>query len=314
MPDPGKVIGVGQVIIDLAIGVERLPDAGADLFGDNLGLHAGGEFNVLQAARQMRVNAHFAGTLGTGILSRMASEAMTTIGISHVGATVEGDVGYCVALVDVSSERTFISTRGVETRMPRGSLGDLSVDPADVVCISGYSLVHQANREEIERFARHHSDASFRTVFDTSPVVADAPLSTLTAVNSLHPLWSMNEREIAIVAERFAVTRNSTRETVTALSDHLGAPIVGRIGKSGAWYSEPGLEPVHVPSIHVTPVDSNGAGDAHTGVLAAGLAHGWDMATCLRWANVAGALTTTKAGPATCPDFRTLAAAVAPLA
>ena len=38
------------------------------------------------------------------------------------------------------------------------------------------------------------------------------------------------------------------------------------------------------------------------GVLAAALARGIDLTTALRWANVAGALTTTRFGPATCPS------------
>lgn len=313
MPDPGKVIGVGQVIIDLSIGVKRLPDAGADLFGDNLGLHVGGEFNLLQAVRQMRIDAQFAGTLGTGVFSRMASEAMTTIGIAHVGATIDGDVGYCVALVDPSAERTFISTRGAETRMPPGSLTELSIEAGDVVCISGYSLVHSANREEIERFALHHSAADCRTIVDTSPVVGDVPIATLRAINDLRPLWTMNEREALILAKRFDVAQDSIGETVAALSDRLRSPIIGRAGQAGAWYCEPGLEAVHVPSIPVKAIDSNGAGDAHTGVLASGLALGWDIATCLHWSNVAGALTTIEVGPATCPDFETLSQAVAML-
>ena len=49
-------------------------------------------------------------------------------------------------------------------------------------------------------------------------------------------------------------------------------------------------------------MDTNGAGDAHSGVLAATLAQGMDLTTALRWANVAGALTTMHFGPATCPS------------
>ena len=55
---------------------------------------------------------------------------------------------------------------------------------------------------------------------------------------------------------------------------------------------------------------TNGAGDAHSGVLAAALARGVDLTTALRWANVAGALTVTHFGPATCPseaEIKTLA-------
>ena len=86
----------------------------------------------------------------------------------------------------------------------------------------------------------------------------------------------------------------------TALSSRLGTVLV-RAGEQGSWFADGGAA-AHTPSIPVTPVDTNGAGDAHSGVLAATLAQGMDLTTALRWANVAGALTTTHFGPATCPS------------
>ncbi|WP_369281332.1 PfkB family carbohydrate kinase [Aerococcus urinae] len=52
----------------------------------------------------------------------------------------------------------------------------------------------------------------------------------------------------------------------------------------------------------VSPVDSNGAGDAHAGVFCSSLLAGLDTVQAVRRANVAGALTVTKAGPATSPS------------
>ena len=106
-------------------------------------------------------------------------------------------------------------------------------------------------------------------------MVGSVSLSDLESIGALEPIWSLNEREAGLLATR------------------LGAAV------------EPGADAgaaAHPPSIPVAPVDTNGAGDAHSGVLAAALAHGTDLATALRWANVAGALTTTRFGPATCPS------------
>ena len=51
----------------------------------------------------------------------------------------------------------------------------------------------------------------------------------------------------------------------------------------------------------VTPVDTTGAGDAHSGVFLASLATGLTVADAARRANAAAALTVTRAGAATSP-------------
>ena len=57
-----------------------------------------------------------------------------------------------------------------------------------------------------------------------------------------------------------------------------------------------------VPTPRVGAVDTNGAGDAHAGVLGAALLEGIPRDRALVLANCAGALSTTRPGPATCPD------------
>jgi sugar/nucleoside kinase (ribokinase family) len=52
----------------------------------------------------------------------------------------------------------------------------------------------------------------------------------------------------------------------------------------------------------VDAVDTNGAGDAHTGVFLAMLASGADAHTAAMRANAAAALAVTRHGPATAPD------------
>ncbi|WP_296500838.1 PfkB family carbohydrate kinase [uncultured Actinomyces sp.] len=300
----GRVIHTGQVVIDLTLRIEAIPEPGGDVFADESAMAAGGGFNVLAAARRLSVETLYAGPLGAGPFAEAARQALKEIGVDHIGPLAPGDQGYCVAMTDARAERTFISTCGAETRGPVDAFDHLEVAGDDVVCLSGYSLADEASRTALERLAGRLTEArtGCTALFDVSPMVGSVPMSSLERLGALGPIWSLNEREAGLLADRLElrVEAGDHAGVCEALSGRLGTVLV-RAGEQGSWFSDGG-ETAHTPSIPVTPVDTNGAGDAHSGVLAAALARGVDLPTALRWANVAGALTTTRFGPATCPS------------
>lgn len=330
----GRVIHTGQVVIDLTLRIEALPEPGGDVFADEAGMGLGGGYNVLVAARRLGVETLFAGTLGRGPFSQAADAGFAAIGAVHVGARVDGDLGYCVAMTDARAERTFVSAAGAETRDPLDAFDRLEVGAEDVVYVSGYSLAHAANTAALERLVRRLVGSAGRTgdgggdrssggarggggaaggrpgavLFDVSPMVGTASMESLEMVGALDPIWSLNEREAGILAARLGLDApdGDRAATAEALARRLG-PVLVRAGASGSWFaSDDGL--IRTPSVAVKPVDTNGAGDAHSGVLAAALARGVALPTALRWANVAGALSTTRRGPATCPTEKEIMA------
>ena len=303
----GRVLHTGQVIIDIAIRVDAVPEPGGDVFGDYAGMHVGGGYNVLYASHQTGAETVYAGTMGKGSFSDIAADGLRVIGVEHVGATVDKDLGFCVAVTDDTAERTFISTRGAETNQPLDSFDHLDVTPDDVLYITGYSLAHEDNRRSLERLAARLGPGACRTVFDVSPMIGSIPLECLESIGTLAPMWSVNEREASILCDRLGLGSfgNDDGElAAAALSPHLGKVLV-RVGRGGAWFAEGDADEkaIHVPTITVDPIDTNGAGDAHSGVLCGALALGESLTTALRWANVAGALSTTVMGPATCPPI-----------
>lgn len=330
----GRVVHTGQVVIDLTLRIEALPEPGGDVFADEAGMGLGGGYNVLVAARRLGVETLFAGTLGRGPFSQAADAGLAAIGAVHVGARVDGDLGYCVAMTDARAERTFVSAAGAETRDPLDAFDRLEVGAEDVVYVSGYSLAHAANTAALERLVRRLVGSAGRTgdgggdrssggarggggaaggrpgavLFDVSPMVGTASMESLEMVGALDPIWSLNEREAGILAARLGLDApdGDRAATAEALARQLG-PVLVRAGASGSWFaSDDGL--IRTPSVAVKPVDTNGAGDAHSGVLAAALARGVALPTALRWANVAGALSTTRRGPATCPTEKEIMA------
>jgi ribokinase len=76
----------------------------------------------------------------------------------------------------------------------------------------------------------------------------------------------------------------------------LGArAVVVTEGSRGATLHHDGTT-THIEPFPVSPVDTTGAGDTFCGSLCARLAVGDDLASALRWAAAAAALSTTRAG------------------
>ncbi|WP_240470943.1 PfkB family carbohydrate kinase [Schaalia suimastitidis] len=316
-----RVLHLGQVIVDLTMRVPHLPTPGGDVFATENAISVGGGFNTLAAIRRMGVEAHYLGAIGCGPMANAARDAMTKIGVLIDGPQLPNmDTGYCVAVTEANGERSFLSTRGAETYLPDGAYDDLEVRDGDVVYLSGYSLCQADGMQALlDFFARHQCDGpkgGLRAVFDVSPMVEAIEMPIMEAVARLHPLWSLNEREAGILARRLGVDADQHLPTLSSmLSKRLEAPVLLRAGAAGAWLSSPAsafsdaIDELHVPTPTVHVVDTNGAGDAHAGVLCAALAEGIALAEALLLANCAGALAVTQFGPATCPERKDIEAA-----
>ena len=319
-PGAGRVVLMGQILVDRVLqgagpiyggGYERARDAGT---------HVGGGFNALVAARRMGAEAVSLSPIGTGPHASLITDALAREGIVDAGPHVEGvDNGFCIALIDRRAERTFISTKGAETMTPASAWADFvrTMSPDDVLYIDGYLMDHPANKEAAEAALRALPEG-VRVILDVSPVIGipdGLPPTTLI---------SMSTSEAAILwrdADRKAIDVRSwlpAEDAPIAMATLLGRDIVVRAGKDGAYftrYSDSAkLSSTYIPSLSVEAIDTNGAGDAHTGVLAASLAQGTSMERALVLANCAGALASTTVGPATCPARTQIKAAADALA
>ena len=85
--------------------------------------------------------------------------------------------------------------------------------------------------------------------------------------------------------------------------------VVVRTGPAGCLLALAGggPAPLQVPGFRVPVVDTNGAGDIHTGTFIAVLARGADAREAARTANAAAAISVTRRGPAAVPAEAELA-------
>ena len=315
----GRVVLMGQILVDLAVRGEALPSPGGDVWAIDEGMHVGGGFNALVAARRMGAEAISLSPIGDGPYSSLIQAALEREGITDLGPRIAGiDNGFCIAFTDRTGERTFISTKGAETMTPETAWADFvrTMNPGDVLYIDGYLMDHPANREAAEAALRVLPEG-VRVLLDVSPVIGIPE-----GLPSNGIIVSMNHREAQEIAHQRgdASARDRVlqpREAARAMLTVLDRPVLVRAGAEGAYFVRPaGTAPntrnedvIHVPTPHVEAIDTNGAGDAHSGVLAASLAQGIPTDQALILANCAGALSTTAIGPASCPTREEIEAA-----
>ena len=307
----GRVVLMGQILVDLAVRGDALPGPGGDVWAVDEGMHVGGGFNALVAARRMGAEAISLSPIGSGPHSSLIQAALEHDEITDLGPHIAGiDNGFCIAFTDRTGERTFISTKGAETMSPASAWADFvrTMHPGDVLYIDGYLMDHPANREAAEAALRV-LPKGVRVLLDVSPVIGIP--STLPSDGVI---VSMNHREAQEIARQRgdASVRDQClqpREAARAMLAALGRPVLLRAGAEGACFvrscdaalSASDTDPSYIPTPRVEAIDTNGAGDAHSGVLAASLAQGLPLKRALLLANCAGALSTTVVGPASCP-------------
>lgn len=301
-----KIVYTGQVVIDLAMSVPHLPMPGGDIRATSHLLTPGGGFNVLSAAAAMGADVSYAGAMGTGAWADLAWEGLHRIGVPHIGPVLDESQGCVVALTDEDAERTFITVPGAESKFPPGCTDSLDVADS-ILVLSGYSLTYPEKVSELNRLLDRIEPGSCQVIVDVAPVVADIPLESLNLAREHRPIWSMNEFEEHVLAARFEITGRG-EERAAALAEVLGGPVIARKGAIGALVADGTGDVTLLASIDVDCVDTNGAGDAHTGVMCAFLAEGANLHHSVRAGNVAGALATTTFGPATCPPRQTVEA------
>ena len=312
VPGAGRVVLMGQILVDRVLQGARPIHGGGSEWARDGGTHVGGGFNALVAARRMGAEAISLSPIGAGPHASMIEAALAREGIVDAGPRVDGmDNGFCVAMIGHDAERTFISTKGTETMTPETAWADFvrTMNPGDVLYIDGYLMDHPANREAAEAALRVLPEG-VRVLLDVSPVIG-IPES----LPAHHAIISMNSVEARAIAKQSRLDGYLPFDSLSCrLAQTLGRDTLIRLGASGAYFARsasPDSETsaAHIPTPTVDAVDTNGAGDAHTGVLAASLALGIPLERGLVLANCAGALASTVPGPASCPTREDIEAA-----
>ncbi|MDO5495768.1 MAG: PfkB family carbohydrate kinase [bacterium] len=304
-----RVIHTAQALVDMVVQVPSLPRRGGNVMAPPATSYAGGAVNILLAAARSGAEAVHAGAIGTGPNGDLIREALEAEGVACSAPPVQGvDTAVCVVLVEPTAERTFVTTMAAERRVTFESLSTADPQPGDLVCVSGYSLF-EPTRDPLVRWLESLPDGVV-VVLDPGAPFASMPQELRERVLAVTDVWTSNAEEAAELAgtddlehsiERVAdLLATSAHQAVASPRMPGTAVVIVRDGPRGCWVREESAT-TYMPGFPQTPVDTNGAGDAHTGALVARRALGEDWLSSARWANAAAAIKVTRRGPATAP-------------
>lgn len=297
--------------MDVVLEVPSLPIRGGNVMAASAQRYAGGAVTILLAAARSGALAVHAGAIGTGPNGDLIREALAADGIAVAGAPVpDQDTGICVVLVESSAERSFVTTLGAERQVSAASLDSAAPVAGDLVCVSGYSLIEPTVSgllpwlESLSPAGAGAAGSGIEIVLDPGAIFADLPEDIRRRALAVTTVWTSNAEEARALGGATGLDRAPAR-----VAEHLpdSAVVVVRDGEHGCAVHVGG-EGVLVPGFPQTPVDTNGAGDTHTGALCAravatdrpGRDLG-DWAVAARYANAAAAIKVTRRGPTTAP-------------
>ncbi|MER1975201.1 sugar kinase [Pseudocitrobacter faecalis] len=264
---------VGAAVIDVIADAYALPWRGCDIELQQQSVNIGGcALNIAVALKRLGMQAHNALPVGQGVWADIIRNSLAREGLVSCIDGVQGDNGWCLALVEPDGERTFMSFSGVENQWNADWLGQLSGAPQSLVSLSGYQLASPCG-ELLVRWLESLQDVT--PFIDFCPRIADIPDALMARIMACKPVISLNRQEADIAAARFNLPPE-IRQFGRAWMATFGTPLIVRHDKEGAWYFSPQEQGLAAP-FPVTVVDTIGAGDSHAGGTLAGLASGWTL-------------------------------------
>ncbi len=287
LPPAGRVIVVGSLNIDSLFRVRRLPSVGETVLSlDDHELPGGKGANQAVAAARAGARVAFVGACGKDEHGAHSIESLRAEGIdvSAVKKSRHHRTGRAIVVVADGGENQIVVAPGanfaLDGRSVSNSLGQLELSEADVVLVS-FEIPESAAIAAVQAGVEGGS----------SVIINPAPARDLNE--------SMLGRGVVLTPNTAEALALSGRREVGEAARHLrhltgGAVVVTR-GEDGVLLQDrSGAH--HIPALACEAVDTTGAGDAFSGVLAARLSLGVSVSEAATYGVAAASLSVRAKG------------------
>jgi ribokinase len=290
-----EVIVAGSLHQDLVLRVSRLPASGQTIHALGQSRGPGGKgLNQAIAAALDGARVRMIGCVGDDASGHELLATLAAHGIECRGVRTDHreDTGRATVCVDEAGENLIVVVPGANHLLGTDDLDGMDFGPTDVLVGQGEIRIGVT-----EHFLAQGCAAGATTILNLAPFVE--PSAALLASTSI---LVVNDAELLDLAGWCVgdVGHLDGPGVVQAVSGMLEAgptALVLTLGSAGAvLITAEGI--VAVPGHRVDVQDTTGAGDAFTGVLAAEVALGTDLATAVVKANDAASLVVQRRGSA----------------
>lgn len=290
---PSRILSLASGLVDQITYVPHLPTPGGDVLATKSFSRVGGALNLEATVSRLGLSVGHCTPLGIGPRADMIREAMSRENVEALGVEdySTGDSGLCITLVEPNGQRSFVTQSGAEGIRSFDELKQYEYDSEAWLVIYGYELVYPTSKQAFEELFASGLIKS-KIVFDPGPTTSQLSDEVLTWLGQNASLISCNQSEF----ERLS----------PFVSDNCW--LLLRKGSEGAELHHQGKVIAIAPGYKVPVVDTNGAGDVHTGAFLAALATGNGLQESLELACRAAEFSIQKEGGCSGPTWDELLA------
>jgi ribokinase len=285
------ILVFGSINIDLVAQVPAIARPGETVLSRSAETRFGGKGanQAVAAARARRdpaIAVHMAGAVGADGFGQSARDNLAANGVDTTGLRNEAaPTGWACIAVTPDGENAITVASGANLHATQDQVPDAWLTP-DTLLV----LQMEVPPEQSLRLARRARDRGGRVLLNLAPAPADLPHDVLAGLLGAVDILVVNEHEAEIAGRALATTAAGVEAMAAAIATHHGVATAVTLGARGAVVALPDGTLQRVAARPVQPVDTTGAGDTFTGVLAASLADGMTLQDAARRACVAGSL------------------------
>jgi len=207
------IVCLGDLLLDVIVRLREPLAAGADAHAETYAGPGGQAANVAAWAVELGADARFVGKRGDDAGGRVVEEEYRTRGVDVVGPVAPGRNGVVVSLVAPDGDRTMASDRGVAPQLEPDDVDPAWFRGADVLHVSGYSLLRSPIDEAALRAAELARTNGARVSVDLSAwtrIREFGPAAFRARLEALAPdVVFANEPEWEIVGGAYALARTA---------------------------------------------------------------------------------------------------------
>ncbi|MEO0529740.1 MAG: ribokinase [Planctomycetota bacterium] len=285
-----RIVVVGSSNTDMILQTERIPRPGETILGGEFVTAAGGKgANQAVAAAKAGGDVAFVAKVGDDSFGQQAIAGFVEHGINvqHVSRDTTAASGVALIFVADDGENSIGVASGANAQ-----LTPEDVEAAEETLGRAGVVVAQLETPlpSVTRAAELAASSGAAMILNPAPA-QPLPDLLLQQVTVLTP----NETEAELLTGQPVNDAASAAEAARKLRSKGVAIVIVTLGANGCVVAdEEGTR--HVQAFRVSPVDSTAAGDVFNGALAVALAEEQPIATAVRFASAAAALSTTVLG------------------
>ncbi len=282
---------VGSVNMDLVMQTDRVPGAGETLLGRGFTYIPGGKgANQAVAAARQGLPVTFVGCVGADAHGASLTAGLRREGIDvrHLRRDEDSQTGFAVIMVEADGQNRIVVFPGANMKIRGADLEEAFRGRYRAVMIN-----LEIPQQIVQHTCRLARERGLPVILDAGPI-RELDFASLSGLEVISP----NESEARAISGIECADEPSTLEAarrIVRITPSRYAVI--KLGRRGALLYDPEIDRGEMfPALEVKAVDSTAAGDAFTAALTATYLRHGDMRRAVRYANAAGALSTTRLG------------------